>query len=896
MLNLSCAKEHLRKRSTGMLLLFSMFLAGNTLAAAPVAAAPQAAGRQVLPAGVAPERYRIDIDPDVESLSFRGKVSIALRVDRPVRRIVLNAADLVIEHAVLSGEPGAPSISYDPQVQTASFDFGHALARGAHTLTLDYRGRIYQQSSGLFALDYETPTGKSRALFTQFEAADARRFVPCWDEPGRKASFELSATVPGAQLAISNMPIAAMEPLSGGRKRVHFAVTPKMSSYLLFFGAGDFERVARVVDGVDVGVIVKRGDTASAAYALDAAAEILPFYDLYFGVPYPLPKLDMIAGPGAGGFGAMENWGAIYYFEKYLLMDPRISTQADRRRVFGVVAHEMAHQWFGDLVTMAWWDDLWLNEGFATWMTSKATEHFHPEWRAWLDALGDTQIAMDIDAREGTHPIITPIQDILQAATAFDAITYLKGSAVIRMLESYLGEDAFRAGVRRYLRKHAYGNAVTDELWRALDAGARHPITPMAHDFTLQAGIPLVTASAASCSAGTSSVRLSQGQFAIAAEAGGSPTWQVPVTLAAPGGAIRRSVVAGARPQRRDLPACGPVILNAGQSAYFRSSYASQDYHKLLARFDELAAEDQFGLLNDTRSLALAGQESMEDLLELAGKVPANADPLVLRSLVGILSTLDRLYDGLPGQDAFRRHARVLLAPVLAQVGWDGKAGESDNIGLLRLDLIAALGGFADPEVMAEARRRFALFLTEPQSLDAGSRHIVLDVIARHADSATWASLHALAVSAKSELEREEYYVLLAGAEDAALVQMALELAVSAEPPETSGPAMISAAAHRHPQTAFDFATAHWDALKTRLGGGRQVRFVPRLISDAAEIGLADRLEAWAEGHIPANARQDVRKAEAEVRYRASIRDQRLPDIDRWLARQTGQPRADGSP
>ena len=311
-------------------------------------------------------------------------------------------------------------------------------------------------------------------MFTQFENSDARRFVPSWDEPGRKATFELTATVPADQMAVSNMPIRSTDVLPGGRKRVHFATTPKMSSYLLFFGSGDFERIHRNVDGVDVGVVVKRGDTAQAAFALDAASDILPYYNDYFGTPYPLPKLDLIAAPGSSQFfGAMENWGAIFYFERDLLIDPRISTERDKQGVYLVIAHEMAHQWFGDLVTMAWWDDLWLNEGFASWMENKVTDHFHPEWKIWLQALRDKQSAMQEDARDGTHPIVTPINDVLQASSAFDSITYSKGAAVIRMLESYLGEDAFRDGVRRYIHDHAYGNTTTDDLWAAMDRGSQ---------------------------------------------------------------------------------------------------------------------------------------------------------------------------------------------------------------------------------------------------------------------------------------------------------------------------------------------------------------------------------------------------------------------------------------
>ena len=484
-----------------------MFLLRTALAAtllfvlgvAPAALAQPASERIVLPPEVTPDHYDIAIVPDPTTLTFTGKVVIDLTVHAPTDAIVLNDADIVIDRAALSGEASAPTIAYDDKVQTASFGFGHVLAPGHYRLSLDYHGRIYQQASGLFALDYQTPRGTKRALFTQFENSDARRFVPSWDEPGRKASFTLTATVPVGQMAISNMPVAEAMPVGGGLRRVRFAETPKMSSYLLFFGLGDFERVHRDVGGVDVGVVVKRGDAANAAFALDAASQILPYYNAYFGKPYPLPKLDLIAGPGSSQFfGAMENWGAIFYFERDLLIDPRLATQRNRQQVYLTIAHEMAHQWFGDLVTMAWWDDLWLNEGFASWMENKVTDHFHPEWKVWLQELDDKDEAMRTDARAGTHPIITPINDVLQAGGAFDEITYQKGAAVIRMLEAYVGEDAFRAGVRRYIAAHAYGNTVTDDLWREIDpVSPGRPISQIAHDFTLQAGVPLVSENAA---------------------------------------------------------------------------------------------------------------------------------------------------------------------------------------------------------------------------------------------------------------------------------------------------------------------------------------------------------------------------------------------------------------
>ena len=849
---------------------------------------PALGERVVLPAGVTPDHYRIDISPDSQSMTYKGAVEIDITVHNATDKIVLNSADIIIDSAALSGEAKAPTISYDEDAETATFTFDRKVERGARTLRLVYHGKIYSKDSGLFYLDYNTSNGKARALFTQFENSDARRFVPSWDEPGRKATFQLTATVPADQMAVSNMPIASMDLLPGSLKRVHFETTPKMSSYLLFFGLGDFERIHRDVDGVDVGVVVKRGDTAYANYALDAAADILPYYNQYFGTPYPLPKLDLIAGPGSSAFfGAMENWGAIFYFERSLEIDPRISTEGDRQGVYITIAHEMAHQWFGNLVTMAWWDDIWLNEGFASWMQSKATNHFHPEWNVWLRTLRSTRYTMAGDGRDGTHPVVTPINNVLQASGAFDNITYVKGAAVIRTLEVYLGEEAFRAGVRRYMRDYAYGNTVTDDLWREMDEGSTHPVTQIAHDFTLQAGVPLISEMSVKCVNGKSRLGLAQSHFAIDVDSTKARIWHVPVTVATLGGVSAKMLVSGSDPQFLLVGACGPLILNAGQAAYFRSRYSDESLAAISARFGALSSVDQLGIFDDTASLAYTGAEPMAAFLNLTKEIPANADPVVASELVEQLLVLDRLYEGLPGQASFRAYARSLLNRFFVHVGWDKTPGEGDNMALLRSDLIVALGVLGDSSVLAEAANRFARYVADPSSLDAAARHSVLRIVAVHADRAIWDQLHSMAQSARTQTERQELYELLAAAKDVAAVDEGLKLALSSEPPETTVLRMISVASRLHPEVAFDFTVGHWDMIVSHVQPSIQTRFVPGLISNASDLKLIDKLNTFAESHIPVDGRQDLRKAESNIRYLAKIRKDRLPEIDQWLESQS---------
>jgi aminopeptidase N len=838
--------------------------------------------RVVLPTDVTPDHYRIEITPNAAALTFTGKVGIDITVHAPTSTIVLNSADIVIDRAALAGGPAVSAITYQKGPQTATLRLARGLAPGGYTLQLAYHGTIFQQASGLFALDYQTGTVKARALFTQFENSDARRFVPCWDEPAQKATFELAATVPAAEMALSNMPVASTE-YHGSTKTVHFAATPKMSSYLLFFGLGDFERVHRRVGDVDIGVVAKRGDAAISAFALDAASQILPYYNDYFGTPFPLPKLDLIAAPGVSQFfGAMENWGAIFFFEHDLLIDPRISTAADAQNVYVFVAHEMAHQWFGDLVTMAWWDDLWLNEGFASWMENRVTQHFHPEWQIWLQEQAGVQAAMDQDERDGTHPIITPIHDVLQASEAFDAITYIKGEAVIRMLEAYAGEDQFRAGVRAYMLAHAYGNTVSDDLWKEIDRGSPRPLTQIAHDFTLQAGVPMINEKSLSCEGGRTHAQLTQTHFAIDPASTSATLWHVPVTTRL-GDEQQTTLIAGGDAQGIDRPGCEALILNPGQRGYFRSRYSPQDLSRLTEHYGSLAPEDQLGLLHDTAALAFTGEQPMANLLELVQQVPPDADPLVVLDLVGMLESMDRLFDRLPSQVAFRSYAIAILSPVLTRIGWTSKGQETANVVLLRAALIQALSALDDPSVVAEGRSRFADYLRDPSTTPAELRGAVLQIVALHADVQTWKQLQAMAEHAKNELERHALYAFLGKAEDPALARKALELALSGKPPATVTLQIISAVSQLHPDMAFDYATSHWDRLAPYIEPTSQPEFIPRLIGHAYDPALIGKLDAFAEQHIPSSARQNVRMAKSNIRYNADIRTKRLPEVIAWI-------------
>ncbi len=623
--------------------------------------------RVVLPANVQPVRYEITIRPDLEAMTFEGKTAAHFEVVEATDVVVMNAFELNIDEARLRGDNGpVPTVDYDEARQQVSFTFAAPLQPGAYTLDMAYTGQIRDEAKGLFAGRY-TENGEPRAMMvSQMEPGDARRASPMWDEPAIKAIFEVSMVVADDEEAVSNMPVASTRSNRDGTKTVRFEPTPKMSSYLLFFASGDLERVTGSVGGVETATVTRAGDAEKGRYALGVLDDLLPWYGEYFGVEYSLPKLDQIAVPGAGDFGAMENWGAILYFDNYLLLDPTLSTEKDRQTVYAVVAHEVAHQWFGNLVTMAWWDDLWLNEGFASWMENKATDHFNPDWDIWLQAQASQDMVMGQDSFISTHPIVQPIRDSLEAEEAFDGITYQKGQAVIRMLEDFVGEGDFRQGVRDYMAAHPFGNSTTGDLWNALEGASGEPIRAVANDFVNQPGVPLITVGETQCEGGWAVTALTQTRFGSDEESKAAPlTWRTPVVAQSLGSATPGRTVVENGKGSVTSEGCGPVKVNAGGAGYFRTLYSEAHRDALEAGFGQLPPADQLNLLYDAWALGHADYQPTTEYLDLADRVGAESDPVVQMQVADTLVSLAQLYEGQAGEAAFGSWSRGRLSAQL---------------------------------------------------------------------------------------------------------------------------------------------------------------------------------------------------------------------------------------
>jgi len=845
-----------------------------------------------LPKDVVPAAYRIDLAPDLEQLKFTGREEIDVDVHRATDVVTVNAVNLGIEKVALVGAGSAlAKVSLDAQRETATFHFAHALPTGRHTLSIAFSGRIPATPAGIYYNDYATAAGTRRMLVTQFEATDARRMFPGWDEPVFKATFELSVELPGDLAVVSNTPPTSAAPAGTNArgvalKKTSFARTPRMSTYLLVLCAGHLQRIHDASSGTDIGVWAVDGKVEQGREALKAAIRILSYYNSYFGVPYPLPKLDLIAIPGNFAAGAMENWGGITFIDDVLLVNPASSSEGTRQLVFEVVAHEMAHQWSGDLVTMAWWNDVWLNEGFASWMAAKVADTLNPDWSVWLRQHASKELAMGADARSTAHPIQMQIADESQIMTAFDSISYQKGEAFLHMLEVYLGEDAFRDGMRRYMKAHAYSSATTADLWAALQAASGKPVAEIATGFTEQPGIPLIRV-ASSCKSGNTVAMLKQERFTLGDPAAAELTWNVPVQIGVIGGAeSSRMILVGKSPTAASFPGCGkPVKANLGDAGYYRVQYDSAALGALTHLFPALAPADRVDLLTDEWALVEAGRAHLSDYLDLTRRLTAESTLVVWSDVIAKLGAIDDLARGAPVRTGFRRYALHLLRPAFDRVGWDARPEDNNQTVLLRAALIGALGRFGDEAVIAECKRRFAAFIANPASLAPNLRSPVIQTVGRYADQATFDQLRSLGKAASSTEDKLRFYYALANAQDAPFIEQCVKIALTDE--ISNGRVnrfLIQLAVQSNdPELVWKDVLAERAPILVKLPPGRGAQMLAAIAQASADPAIAHELLVTPEAQASQGARYEAAKAAARIQEQSDFKKKLLPELGQWL-------------
>jgi aminopeptidase N len=844
-----------------------------------------------LPKTAVPIHYAIELKPDVEKLTLAGSEVVDIEVAGPTDRLVLNAVNMTVTSAAIEGDIGpAATIAAEPGAETVTFVFSRFIPAGRYKLRVAFAANINRFGRGLFIVDYPASDGRKRMISSHLEPSDARRIFPSWDEPAFKASFELTVTLPEKFLAVSNMPIAREQSLGDGLKRVSFDATPKMSSYLFVLTAGELERLTGDADGVTIGVVAAKGKSQNGRYALDEAISLLKYFNDYFGVKYPLPKLDLIAVPGGFG-GAMENWGGITFFESRLLFDPATTPADARRGIFNILSHEMAHQWFGNLVTTAWWDNIWLNEGFASWMQAKSAEDLHPDWQSWLNSNGAKQAAMAEDARRTTRAIQRPIANETEAMAAFDVITYSKGQAVIRMAESYLGADVFRAGIRAFMQRHAYSNATTADLWRALEEASGKPVGNVAAAYTEQAGLPLLI-SETRCVGGEQRLAVRQERYTVRDPAAAPLRWQVPVVFGPlRGGPGEVLLVSG----NADIPAgrCGePFKLNLGDVGYYRVQYDGAMQAAFAKSISAMALADQINLLADTWALVEAGRGGVNNFFELVDSLSEDSSRAVWDQVIRTLSRIDHVERGRPGRAAFWAYARGKLKPVLERVGWDRKAEEPSDRALLRTRLIRTLGDFGDDAVVNEAKRRFAAFLRDPASLPADLRDPVTHIVGLNADRAAYDTLLGLARKTTNTDERVRYYSAAASARNSDFAKETLAITLTDEITASMVGTLIFAVAGQgeHPELAVDFVRANFAALTNRQGPGFRNTVFANLMTNFTDPARAAELAAFAPAHETSGGRIMSARSQERILADADFATRALPAIDDWIRRQNGRP------
>ena len=844
-----------------------------------------------LPKTVVPTEYRMLLVLDPVTMGLRGAETVQLDVRRATNRIVFDTHDLVIIEGRVDGTR-VTDMATDNEHQLTTLTLPQAVV-GRHTLSLTWAGKIGDAAAGLFARDYRKPDGKTARVFsTQFDPTEARRMFPGWDEPSFRATYQLSVTLPATWSAVSNMP-AVSRNVRGDVATTAFAITPKMPAYLLELTAGDLTSIdATGPDGVKQTVWSVRGDAADGRYALDSALQILPFYEDYFGLKYPLPKLDHIAVP-AGFAGATENWGAIAYNES-IIIHPGAASLGQQQQEYGVVAHELAHQWIGDLVAIGWWDDSWLNESVTSLMAAKAAEHFDPSWHWWQGQAPSKETAMNADARSGARALHLPIADESQVDAAFDTeITYDKGQAFVRMLEAYLGEDTFRDGVRAYLKTHAYSNASSADLWYALTAAAKKDVAAFARGWTEQPGFPLVSVTAACDASGNRTVTLAQSRFFADGTADTTKQlWSVPVGLAT--GSAAPSYVLLAAAQQGGIPAgrCGDTLrANAGGVGYYRVAYDAPTLEANRKAFGTLPDDDKIAMLDDQWALARAGQSPLSSYLGLVNAVGDDRNAVVWSQIVGSLTVLEGYTRATPQHAAMAAYARDLVAPISRSLGWDPRPDDSAQVAQLRNAAIVALAAWADPGTLAEARRRFDRSVTNPASLTLEMRLLVIGIVATNADAPTFNRLLGLARTTKDPLLAAQYRGALMHVRDPQLAQRALRIALSSELPaqqEAARFGYVATAADWNPKLAWSVFQAHAGVITRGFTpSGRALTLAsaaPGIFHDAAS---PDQIEAWLKANLPPQAAPAIAAGMARARTDAATRARLREGAQTYLTSKT---------
>jgi puromycin-sensitive aminopeptidase len=838
----------------------------------------------------------IDVDPGRDR-GFRGEVAIALSLDRPRSAIRLHAADLRVTkpRIEVGGRIRRGHMTKDAGVDMIEVRCDEPIPAGEATLRLAFAGKLRSDLCGL----YGVRVGNREYAFTQLEATDARKFFPCFDEPTMKAQFRISVTTSDANTVLSNAPVARCERLASGRKTVHFDETPPLSTYLIALAVGELESSPPLRAGpTEIRLWHTPGKGHLTNFGLEATRECLIRLERYFDLPYPYAKLDMVAVPDFE-FGAMENAGAVFFRETLLLVDPERATAGEKKRAAEVICHELAHMWYGDLVTMAWWDDLWLNEAFATWMAFAIVEQWKPEWKMWHDFQHGRAAALQQDALRHTHPIYCVVNTPEEANENFDLITYEKGASVVRMLERYLGPAKFRKGVRTYIRRHREGNTVADDLWRALSEASGEDVKPIARAWIEQEGHPVVEIDLAKKRDGFH-LRLRQERFferpPRRVSSGASPArWPIPWV-----GRVARGRSGGGKLVRRLLTrksesiALGPrpprfVYGNADEGGFFRPAHGPRALAALADSLSSLPAVERMGLVSHQWALVRARRAPIDGFLELAGALRDEPDPDVLNVLQTPFAFIAHSlipHAAPAAQERFRAWLIDRFEPAFEELGWEAAADESDDVRLRRAGLLWIVGAAAESEAVALAARvRCDAYLEDRRSLEANLADGVVSLAARGGDEQRFRRFLDAVEESDTPQEKRRFLLATADFRDPGIVDATLAMSLTDRVPTQDvmfllGRQLANPAAR---ERTWAFIKRRWPKLRRRmpsLFASRLIEATPNLLTPSYRRDVA---RFFREHPVPSSDRA-LRQALERFDWYRGFHREAAARLSAWLA------------
>lgn len=787
---------------------------------------------------VLPIRYDLTLQPDFASFVFSGEETVLLQLEKPTKSITMHAVNLKIKSATVveKKETKKAKVSFDKKAQTVTFTFSNALPKGKVCLHIVFSGMLSDTMTGFYRSKYEHNGKEEYIATTQFESTHAREAFPCIDEPAKKAIFRVKLIIPKDMTAISNT-LEETTAEENGFAVVTFADSPKMSTYLLAFVIGKFEYIeGKTKEGVKVRVFVTPGKKKQAAFALDVACKTLSYFQKFFAIPYPLPTMDLIAIPDFAA-GAMENWGAVTYRETALLVDPENSSTVSKQYVALVIAHELAHQWFGNLVTMEWWTHLWLNEGFASYIEYLALDHLFPEWYVWTQfVLMDHAEALKLDSLKNTHPIEVPVSHPDEINEIFDAVSYSKGASIIRMLAEYIGEENFRKGLQHYLKKFAYKNARTEDLWKSLEIVSKKPVGTIMKQWTGKAGYPVIQVHEKG-----DNVVLTQRRFFESPisrkEVHDTTTWSVPISVVTPKQKKPQFTLLNKKSISVPMQKTPWMKLNANEVSFVRVQYPAtylEQLHKPVAE-KSLSAEDRFGIVRDAFALAQAGETSSVAALGLLPAYKQEDNYIVWAEIAGGLGTMANLFAEEPWYDEYKTYGRELFSDIAKRVGWEKKKGEAHFDTLLRSVVLFSAGHYGDAQVIKKVQTLFDSVTKDHNPIMSDLRTLVYTLSAENGGEKEYKKLRTLYAHADMQEEKDRIARSLCAFQQKHLLQETLEFGFSKEMRAQDAFRVItfSFANPKGRDVTWEFVKKHWDEISKKFSGGH---LLPRFIKPASNF------------------------------------------------------------